>query len=82
MHFHRRLLPIILLVTSSLLNACTQQSVTLAYISNQGDNTISVIDTKQQKVIDTIPVDKAPVGIAGSATLQRVFVTNVDSQNI
>ncbi len=63
MHFtHRQYLylslPVILL--SLMLSACVQNS--LAYITNQGDNTVSVIDTKQQKVIKTIAVGRAPVG--------------------
>ena len=53
-----------------------------AYITNQGDNTVSVIDTTKNKVIQSIAVGKAPVGVAVSARLQRVYITNVDSQDI
>ena len=41
--------------------------VTLAYITNQGDNTVSVIDTSVNQVIKIIKVGKAPVGVAVSA---------------
>ncbi len=54
----------------------------LAYITNQGDNTVSVIDIKQNIVIDTIKVGKAPVGVAVSAKLNRVFISNVESNDI
>ena len=48
------------------LCACAPSSTpsSMAYITNQGDNTVSVIDIKQHKVIDTIKVGKAPVGVA------------------
>ncbi|MEY3411168.1 MAG: hypothetical protein RL593_744, partial [Pseudomonadota bacterium] len=35
-----------------------------AYITNQGDNTVSVIDIDSNKVIKTISVAKGPVGVA------------------
>jgi len=53
------------------LSAC--QHPPLAYITNQGANTVSVIDTHQQKVTHTITVGKAPVGLAVSKKLQRVL---------
>ncbi|WP_368908890.1 hypothetical protein, partial [Bacillus wiedmannii] len=37
---------------------------TLAYVTNQGSNTVSVINTATNTVIDTVPVGVAPTGIA------------------
>ncbi len=54
----------------------------MAYITNQGDNTVSVIDIQHNKVIETIKVGKAPVGVAVSAKLKRVFISNVESNDI
>lgn len=36
----------------------------LAYVTNQGSNTVSVINTATNTVIDTVPVGVAPTGIA------------------
>ena len=53
-----------------------------AYISNQGSNNVSVIELGKNRVIATIPVGKAPVGVAVSSKLKRVYISNVDSQSI
>ncbi len=37
---------------------------TLAYVSNYGDGTISVVDVEAARVIGTIPIDKDPNGVA------------------
>jgi YVTN family beta-propeller protein len=66
------------------LTACVpaQKQPSLAYITNQGDDTVSVIHIADNKVISTIKVGKAPVGVAVSRKLQRVFISNVESNNI
>ena len=53
-----------------------------AYITNQGSNNVSVIDVVNNKVITTIEVGKAPVGVAVSTKLAKVFISNVDGQSI
>lgn len=72
-----------------LLCACAPlaHKNSLAYITNQGDNTVSVIsitngDIGQARVTNTIKVGKAPVGVAVSAQLKRAFISNVDSSDI
>ena len=65
-----------------LLAACAPIQPSTAYITNQGDNTVSVIDINQAKVISTIKVGKAPVGVAVSRKLKRAFISNVESSNI
>ena len=78
------LMKIILYFLVFLLSACTlaPQQASRAYITNQGDDTVSVIDIAQSKVIATVKVGKAPVGVAVSKALQRVFISNVESNNI
>ena len=72
----------LILLSAVLLSACGSTQSHLAYITNQGDNTVSVINMNQLAVTHAIKVGKAPVGVATSAALQRVFISNVDSQNI
>lgn len=47
----------LLLIFAVSLGACAHPN--LAYITNQGDNTVSVIDIAQSKVISSIEVGKA-----------------------
>lgn len=47
-----------------------------AYISNVGDNTVSVIDTASNTVVATVPVGHAPRGVAVNHTATRIYVTN------
>ena len=49
----------------------------LAYISNYGDNTVSVIDTATNTVVATVPVGTGPIGVAVTPTGTRVYVTLV-----
>ena len=53
-----------------------------AYITNQGDNTVSVIDTNSKQVINTIKVGLRPVGVAVSDLNHRAYISNVDGQSI
>src|SRR4051812_13101162 len=49
---------------------------TRAYVSNNGDNTVSVIDLVNQKVVATIAVGAAPRGTALDPTGATLFVAN------
>ena len=49
----------LLLLSPSLLVAANE----LAYVTNEKDDSISVIDLKQQKVIKEIPIGQRPRGI-------------------
>ena len=51
-----------------------------AYITNLGSNTVSVIDTKTNKVTATIPVGAGPLGVAVSPDGSKVYITN-DNDN-
>ena len=47
-----------------------------AYITNQGDNTVSVIDTANDTVTATIPVGNGPLAVAISPDGKKVYVAN------
>ena len=46
-----------------------------AFITNQLDNTVSVIDAQTHKVIKTIPVTGKPVGVAVNDKMDRVYIS-------
>jgi len=50
---------------------------TRAYVANQGSDTVSVIDVRSKRVVDSISVgaDTQPWGVAVSATDGKVYVT-------
>ena len=47
-----------------------------AYITNSGDNTVSVIDTATNNVTAMIPVGNHPMGVAVTLDGKKVYVTN------
>ena len=53
-----------------------------AYITNQGDNSVSVIDTNTNTVIQTIAVGHRPAGVVVSNNGKRVYISNPESKNI
>ena len=53
-----------------------------AYITNQYDNTVSVINTVTNTVTATIPVGNTPIGIAINPAGTRAFVANSVSGNV
>jgi len=53
-----------------------------AYITNQGDNTVSVIDLNALEKIDTINVGIAPLGITVLQNKKLVFIGNVGTDDI
>ena len=50
-----------------------------AYITNEGDNTVSVIDTTSNVVTATIPVGSAPYGVAVTPDGSKVYVADMNS---
>lgn len=48
-----------------------------AYVTNGGDNTVSVIDASAQRVVATIPVGKFPHGIRFSPDGKQAYVANL-----
>ena len=53
-----------------------------AYITNPGDNTVSVIDTATNTVVGSpIPVGSFPFGVAVTPDGSKVYVTNARRQH-
>ncbi|MGB9928856.1 MAG: PKD domain-containing protein [Methanosarcina sp.] len=52
------------------------------YITNRSDNTVSVIDTKNDTVIATVNVGSEPTGVAINSTGTKVYVVNTGSYNV
>lgn len=51
-----------------------------AYISNQLDDSISVIDSNQGKVVDTIRVSGKPAGVAVSPAGDKVYISTPEAK--
>ncbi|VVB53892.1 Cytochrome D1 heme domain protein [uncultured archaeon] len=47
-----------------------------AYVTNYKDNTVSIIDTDKQQVIDTVAVGQGPIGVAVTPDGTNVYITN------
>jgi YVTN family beta-propeller protein len=47
-----------------------------AYITNSGDGTVSVIDTTNNTVVETIPVGRKPFGVAVTPDGSKVYIAN------
>jgi len=69
------------IIFSSAASADTEQNassvVSHAYIANNPDTTVSVIDTATNKVTATVPVEYGTVGVVVNPTGTKVYVTNV-----
>ena len=61
---------------------CSSYAQPYAYITNQGDNSVSVINTETNNVIKTIDVGYRPAGVVVSNNGKRVYVTNPESKDI
>ncbi len=72
--------------TDSMLTTITAMQLVgigpYAYITNSGDNTVSVIDTATNKVIAIIPVGSSPKGVAVTLDGKKVYVTNIFSGTV
>src|SRR5271170_2085904 len=53
-----------------------------AYITNVGDNTVSVINTATNTVSATIVVGTTPVGVAVTPDGNKVYITNLNDNNV
>ena len=56
--------------------------ISKAYITNQGDNTVSIIDLETLNTLDTIEVGVAPLGITILQKKKLVFIGNVGTDDI
>jgi len=53
-----------------------------AYITNNGSNNVSVIDTASNTVITTVAVGILPTGVAVNPAGTRVYVTNYSANTV
>ncbi|AKB80210.1 collagen triple helix repeat domain protein [Methanosarcina horonobensis HB-1 = JCM 15518] len=79
------------LITSSVLDIHTGKDPfgvvitpdgSRVYVTNRGDNTVSVIDTATDNVTVNINVGEAPYGVAVNKNGTKVYVTNMNSDNV
>jgi len=54
----------------------TAQAAPLAYVSNEGSASVSVIDTATDKVVSTWKVGEKPRGIALSPDAKRLYISD------
>lgn len=54
----------------------------LAYVTNGGDNTLSVIDTSAQRLVATIPVGQFPHGLRISPDGTQAYVANLKGATV
>jgi len=52
---------------------------TRLYVTNQGSNTVSVIDTSSNTISATVPVGNSPYGVVVNPSGTRVYVANLDT---
>ncbi len=52
------------------------------YVSNNNTNTVSVIDSVNNKVLNSVNVEKGPSGVAVNSNTNRIYVANYYSDNI
>jgi YVTN family beta-propeller protein len=63
--------------------ASPAKAAPFAYVTNEGDGTVSVIDTATNTVVGTpIPVGSAPTGVAVTPDGKHVYVTNLRSNDV
>jgi YVTN family beta-propeller protein len=74
--FRRRpvLAPVTFLVALGVVGLAPGAHAGRAYVSNEDDGTVSVLDTQQLAVVATIPVGKRPRGLALSHNGKRLYV--------
>ena len=54
----------------------------LAYVTNQGDDSVSVVDTATGAVVQTVGVGAKPAGVAVAADGRHVYVTNPEGHSV
>ena len=54
----------------------------LAYVTNSGDGTVSVIDTVSNKVLTTIAVGQEPIAVAVAPDRDRAYIANYRSNSV
>ncbi|MET0231319.1 MAG: hypothetical protein ABW186_10345 [Rhodanobacteraceae bacterium] len=70
------------LVAWMLIAMPIARAAPFAYISNQTDGTVSVIDTATGTVATTLPVGPTPLGVAVNSAGTRAYVANLAGQSV
>lgn len=70
------------LIVVAAMQPLTTLAEPFAYITNSGDNTVSVIDTATNAVTATIAVGKYPYGVAVHPDGSTVYVTNTEDATV
>ncbi|GAM08933.1 putative protein [Geobacter sp. OR-1] len=73
---------VMLSVFSMLLYAGIVNAAPFAYIANNADNTVSVLDTASNQVTAVLPVGQSPSGVAVNRMGSRVYVSNQGDNTI
>ena len=73
--------PVLLLLalavcSAGILQSSPAQAEPFAYITNYGDDTVSVIDAATGTVVDTVSVGNGPLGVAVNEAGTYVYITN------
>jgi YVTN family beta-propeller protein len=72
----------IILIFALLIPMSIASATPFAYITNSGDNTVSVVDTATNLVIKTVNVGNEPNGVAVSPDGMKAYVANSGSNDI
>ena len=72
----------IVLAGWALMAATLAGAAPFAYITNQEDATVSVIDTATNIVVATIPVGSSPLSVAVNSAATRAYVANFGANSV
>ena len=67
---------------AAMIGLSTPALASVAYVSNEKDNTLSVIDTETQEVIETISVGQRPRGILLSKDFTKLYICASDDDTV
>ena len=66
----------------AIVGLSTPAMASLAYVSNEKDNTLSIIDTETQEVVETIDVGQRPRGILLSKDHTKLYICASDDDTV
>ena len=68
--------------TASAAGSINVLEPVIAYITNSGDRTVSVINTTNNSIVATVPVGSYPIGVAVTPDGTKVYVANYGGNNV